>query len=100
MKVWLDRLTEFIGLIGLAALLVGGVGVGNAISSFLATRQHTIAILKCLGAPERLVFATYFLQLTALTLVGIGVGVAVEGDGAQPRNEPRAQRAQPRPHRC
>jgi putative ABC transport system permease protein len=76
-RFWLDRLTEFIGLIGLAALLVGGVGVGNAISSFLATRLHTIATLKCLGAPERLVFATYFLQLTALALLGIAVGVAV-----------------------
>src|SRR5262249_54709586 len=41
-RFWLDRLTEFIGLIGLAALLVGGVGVGNAISSFLATRLRTI----------------------------------------------------------
>jgi putative ABC transport system permease protein len=76
-RFWLDRLTEFIGLIGLAALLVGGVGVGNAISSFLATRLHTIAILKCLGAPERLVFTTYFLQLAALALLGIAVGVAV-----------------------
>ena len=76
-RFWLDRLTEFIGLIGLAALLVGGVGVGNAISSFLATRLHTIATLKCLGAPERLVFTTYFLQLAALALLGIAVGVAV-----------------------
>jgi putative ABC transport system permease protein len=64
-------------LTGLAAVLVGGVGVGNAISSFLAMRLHTIAILKCLGAPKRLVFATYFLQLTALALLGIAVGVAV-----------------------
>ena len=77
LRFWLDRLTEFIGLIGLAALLVGGVGVGNAISSFLATRLHTIATLKCLGAPERLVFTTYFLQLSALALVGVGLGVAV-----------------------
>ena len=76
-RFWLDRLTEFIGLIGLAALLVGGVGVGNAISSFLATRLHTIATLKCLGAPERLVFTTYFLQLAALALLGIAVGVVL-----------------------
>ena len=48
---------------GLSSLLVGGVGVGNAISSFLAGRLRTIATLKCLGAPERLVFSTYFLQL-------------------------------------
>ncbi len=76
-RFWLDRLTEFISLIGLAALLVGGVGVGNAISSFLATRLHTIATMKCLGAPERLVFATYFLQLAALAVLGVAIGVAV-----------------------
>jgi putative ABC transport system permease protein len=74
-RFWLDRLTQFIGLIGLAALLVGGVGVGNAISSFLAQRVRTIAILKCLGAPQGLVFATYFLQLGGLALLGIVLGV-------------------------
>jgi putative ABC transport system permease protein len=76
-RFWLDRLTQFLGLIGLSALLVGGVGVGNSVSSFLATRQRTIATLKCLGAPQRLIFATYFLQLAALALVGIAIGVIV-----------------------
>lgn len=76
-RFWLDRLTEFISLIGLAALLVGGVGVGNAVSSFLAGRMRTIAIMKCLGAPQRLVFMAYFLQLGALALLGIAAGVAL-----------------------
>ncbi len=76
-RFWLDRLTQYISLIGLAALLVGGVGVGNAIASFLAGRLRTIATLKCLGAPERLVFATYFLQLSAVALFGVAIGVAV-----------------------
>ena len=30
-RSWLDRLTQFIGLVGLSSLLVGGVGVGNAL---------------------------------------------------------------------
>ncbi|MBV8411109.1 MAG: ABC transporter permease [Alphaproteobacteria bacterium] len=76
-RFWLDRLTQFIGLIGLASLLVGGVGVGNAIASFLAGRLRTIAIMKCLGAPERLVFSTYFLQLVVLALVGVAIGLLV-----------------------
>ena len=76
-RFWLDRLTQFIGLIGLAALLVGGVGVGNAISSFLAARLRTIATMKCLGAPERLVFSTYLLQLSALALLGVLIGLVV-----------------------
>ncbi|WP_218191326.1 ABC transporter permease [Enhydrobacter aerosaccus] len=76
-RFWLERLTQFISLIGLSALLVGGVGVGNAVSSFLASRLRTIATLKCLGAPQRLVFATYFIQLGALALLGVAIGVAL-----------------------
>lgn len=76
-RFWLDRLTQFLGLIGLSSLLVGGVGVGNSVSSFLATRQRTIATMKCLGAPQRLVFTTYLLQLGGLALLGIALGVVV-----------------------
>src|SRR5436190_1883436 len=77
LQFWLNRLTQFLSLVGLAALLVGGVGVGNAISSFLTGRLRTIATLKCLGAPERLVFLTYFLQLAGLALLGVFAGVVI-----------------------
>jgi putative ABC transport system permease protein len=77
LRFWLDRLTEFISLIGLSALLVGGVGVGNAVSSFLAGRMRTIATMKCLGAPQWTVFATYFVQLAALALLGVAGGLAL-----------------------
>jgi putative ABC transport system permease protein len=77
LEFWLNRLTQFLSLVGLSALLVGGVGVGNAISSFLTARLRTIATLKCLGAPERLVFLVYFLQIAALSLLGIMIGVIV-----------------------
>lgn len=76
-RFWLNRLTQFISLVGLASLLVGGVGVGNAISSFLATRLRTIATMKCLGAPERLVFATYFLQIAIVSAIGVAIGLVV-----------------------
>ena len=76
-RFWLDRLTQFIGLIGLSSLLVGGVGVGNAVGSFLTGRLRTIATLKCLGAPERLVFSTYLLQLAALAAFGIVLGLVI-----------------------
>ncbi len=76
-QFWLNRLTQFLSLVGLSALLVGGVGVGNAISSFLTARLRTIATLKCLGAPERLVFLVYFLQLAALSLLGVLIGVVI-----------------------
>lgn len=77
LQFWLSRLTQFLSLVGLAALLVGGVGVGNAISSFLTARLRTIATLKCLGAPQRLVFLVYFLQIGALALLGVAIGVVI-----------------------
>src|SRR3546814_17049689 len=61
----------------LTALLVGGVGVGNAVRSYLEGKTATIATLKCLGAPGRLIFQVYMAQILALALVGIVVGLAI-----------------------
>ena len=71
------RLTQFLTLVGLTALLVGGVGVGNAVKSYLDGRIATIATLKCLGGSGRLVFQTYLAQILALSAVGIAVGLAI-----------------------
>lgn len=77
---FVDQVGVFMTLVGLTALLVGGVGVAGAVASFLERRKATIATLKCLGAPARLVFATYLAQVLALALLGIVVGLAL---GAQ-----------------
>lgn len=74
---FIDRVTLFLTLVGLTALLVGGVGVGNSVRAYLAGRVRTIAVLKCLGAPARLVFATYLVQVMALAGLGIAVGLAL-----------------------
>ncbi len=47
----LDRVSLFLTLVGLTALLVGGVGVANAVRAYLATKLATIAAMKSLGAP-------------------------------------------------
>ncbi|HKT19272.1 MAG TPA: FtsX-like permease family protein [Stellaceae bacterium] len=73
----LDRLTVFLTLVGLTALLVGGVGIGNAVESYLREKIATIATLKCLGAPLGLVFATYLVQIFILSLAGIGLGLVL-----------------------
>ncbi len=73
----LDRLTVFLTLVGLTALLVGGVGVGNAVRGYLGGRIETIATLKCLGAPGHLVFATYLAEILVLALLGITLGLVV-----------------------
>lgn len=76
---FVDRVTLFLTLTGLTALLVGGVGVGNAVRAFLDSRTGTIATLKCLGASSGLIFATYLIQVMALAAVGILIGLTLGG---------------------
>ena len=73
----LDRVGLFLTLLGLTALLVGGVGVGNAVSGYLASRTLSIAIFKSVGASGRLVFWTYLLQIAVLAALGIAVGLVL-----------------------
>ena len=72
---FIERMTLFLSFVGLTALLVGGIGVSNAIGSYMAGKIRTIATLKCLGAPGRLVFRIYLLQVMALSLGGIAIGL-------------------------
>jgi putative ABC transport system permease protein len=74
-----DRIGFFLSLAGVTALLVGGVGIGNAVAGFVAGKTAAIATLKCLGASTRVVFAAYFLQVVALGLLGIAVGLVLGG---------------------
>lgn len=77
LRRFVDRIGLFLGLVGLTALLVGGVGVANAVKSYLDGKTASIAILKCLGAPGRLIFQVYLLQILALALAGIAIGLAI-----------------------
>ena len=72
----IGRVTLFLSFVGLTALLVGGVGVANAVRAWLDGRTATIATLKCLGAPRALVFRVYLLQVLALAGLGIATGLA------------------------
>jgi putative ABC transport system permease protein len=67
----------YLTLVGLSALLIGGVGVANAIKSYLDRRVATIATLKCVGASNGLVFAVYLIQVLALAAIGIGAGLVL-----------------------
>jgi putative ABC transport system permease protein len=73
---WVDRIAMFLTLVGLTALLVGGVGVANAVRSFVDGRIATIATLKCIGATGGMVLATYLIQTLAMAAIGIAVGLA------------------------
>jgi len=72
-----ERFTQFLTIVGLTALLVGGVGVGNAVKSHLDRRRETIATLKALGAGGGRVFSIYLTQVMLLALAGGLIGVAL-----------------------
>jgi putative ABC transport system permease protein len=74
---FLDRLTAVMSLVGLAALLLGGIGISRAVSGYLDERTATIAAMKCLGSPGRLVTWTYLLAVLTLAAAGIGLGLAI-----------------------
>jgi putative ABC transport system permease protein len=78
LRAMLDMLNTFMTVVGISALVAGGVGVSQATSSFLETRLDSIAALKALGADGGTIRAAYAFQLAALAslgaLVGIGLG--------------------------
>jgi putative ABC transport system permease protein len=67
----------FLVLVGLSALLVGGIGVATGVRAWLEGRARTIATLRCLGAPARLIFTMFLAQVMLLCAGGILAGVAV-----------------------
>ncbi|MGH6790550.1 MAG: ABC transporter permease, partial [Pseudolabrys sp.] len=72
-----ERFTQFLTIVGLTALLVGGVGVGNAVKSHLDRRRETIATMKALGATGARVFAIYLTQVLTLALLGGVIGAVL-----------------------
>lgn len=76
---FVEQIGNFLILMGLAGLAVGGVGVSAAVQSYLAGKTGVIATLKTLGATRRTIFLTYFLQIGALTLLGVAIGLVIGG---------------------
>lgn len=74
-----ERFTQYLTLVGLAVLLVGGVGVANAVKSHLDRKRDVIATLKTLGATGGEVFALYLVQIVLLALLGSAVGLVIGG---------------------
>jgi putative ABC transport system permease protein len=74
-----ERFSQFLTLVGLTALIVGGVGVANAVRAYLDTKRPVIATFKSLGAPAQFVFRVYLIQILLLALAGIAIGLAVGG---------------------
>ncbi len=74
---FIDRLGRFLVLVGLSGLAVGGIGVSAAVRAYLAQKTSVIATLRTLGATRQTIFLTYFLQIGALSLLGIAMGLVL-----------------------
>ncbi|MBB6180159.1 ABC transporter permease [Pseudorhizobium flavum] len=72
-----ERFSQFLTLVGLTALIVGGVGVANAVRAFLDAKRTTIATFKCLGAPAAIIAAVYLIQILMLAAIGIAIGLVI-----------------------
>jgi len=73
----LGSLARYLGLVGLVALLLGGLGVGSAVSVFVREKLDGAALLRCLGASARTVLAIYVIQAVALGVLGAAAGVVL-----------------------
>jgi putative ABC transport system permease protein len=73
----LSRLANYLGLVALIALLLGGLGVASAVHVFIKRKLESVAVLRCLGASARTVFAVYLAQAAAVGLLGSLLGAAV-----------------------
>ena len=73
----IGRTTLFLTLVGLSALLVGGIGVANAVRAYLEGKTAVIATYKCLGATGGTVFTIYLAQILVLAVLGIVIGLVL-----------------------
>ena len=73
----LTRLTGYLGLVALIALLLGGIGVASAVIVFVRQRSDSVAVLRCLGASSGVIFAIYLLEAGVMGLVGSVAGAAL-----------------------
>jgi len=71
----ITRFSQFLTLVGLTALIVGGVGVANAVRAYLDSKRSVIATFKCLGAPASLVALVYLAQIVLIAAAGILIGL-------------------------
>jgi putative ABC transport system permease protein len=70
-----ERFSQFLTLVGLTSLVVGGVGVGNAVRAYLDGKRGVIATFKSLGASGGFVFTVYLAQMLVIAAIGIAVGL-------------------------
>ena len=74
---FIERMGQFLTLVGLASLVIAGIGVGNGVASYLRGKQNAIATLKILGADSAMIFRIYLFQIFVIATAAISVGLIV-----------------------
>jgi putative ABC transport system permease protein len=73
----LTRAENYLSLVGLVILILGGIGVSSVTRVFVQQKVRSIAILKCLGGTSNRVLGIYMTQVLALGAAGSALGVAL-----------------------
>jgi len=73
----LERSENYLSLVGLVVLVLGGIGVSSVTRVFVEQKLKSIAVLKCVGARTVQILGIYMLQILALGLAGSLLGVAL-----------------------
>ena len=72
-----DRAENYLSLVGLIIVILGGIAVSSVTRVFILQKIRSIAVLKCLGARSGQIIAVYILQVMTLGLAGSLLGVAL-----------------------
>ncbi len=72
---FVSRMGEFLTLVGLAALVIAGIGIGGGVNSYLEARRKSIATLKILGATSRDITRIYALEIGIAASIGAVAGL-------------------------
>ena len=73
----IDQMEYFLGFVGLASLVAGGLGVAGAVSAYLEGKTPSIAALKAVGATGGLIRNLYLIQISILAALGVALGLIV-----------------------
>ena len=73
----IDQLRDFLSIIGLVALLLGGIGVASGVNAFVMRKIDTVAILRCLGATSAQILTVYLVQAVVMGLLGAAFGAVI-----------------------
>ncbi len=70
----LGRFSQFLFILGLCALILGGIGIQRSVEAFLERKANDFAIIKALGAPPEKIFIIALGEIMTFALIGSLIG--------------------------